>query len=376
MLRFLTAGETHGKCLVAILEGMCSNLPVDKERINKYLALRQGGYGRGGRMKIEKDRVSILSGVRGGLTLGSPIALMIENKDFGNWEHIMGDESCTDERKVTTPRPGHADLTGSLKYGHEDIRNVLERASARETAIRTAVGAVCAELLENLGIKVLSRVVSIGSVKDESDYSSKDFENRIDASDLRMYDEEKENEARELIDEAKKKGESLGGVIEIIVKNVPVGLGSYAQYDRKLDSILGGAILSVQAIKAVEIGEGIKNAYRFGSSAHDEIYFEDGDYKRKTNRAGGIEGGMSNGEDIVIRAFMKPIPTLYTPLDTVDIITKENVKATVERSDICAVSAASIVLETVCAFEIAKVILDKYDSDDFNVLKNAIKKVY
>lgn len=374
MLRFLTAGETHGKCLVAILEGMCSNLPVDKERINKYLALRQGGYGRGGRMKIEKDRVSILSGVRGGLTLGSPIALMIENKDFGNWEHIMGDESCTDEKTVTTPRPGHADLTGSLKYGHEDIRNVLERASARETAIRTAVGAVCAELLENLGIKVLSRVVSIGSVKDESDYSSDDFETRIGVSDLRMYDEEKENEARELIDEAKEKGESLGGVIEIIAKNVPAGLGSYAQYDRKLDSILGGAILSVQAIKAVEIGEGIKNAYRFGSSAHDEIYFEDGDYKRKTNRAGGIEGGMSNGEDIVIRAFMKPIPTLYTPLDTVDIITKEKVKATVERSDICAVSAASIVLETVCAFEIAKQILDKYDSDDFNVLKKAVLK--
>lgn len=374
MLRFLTAGETHGKCLVAILEGMCSNLHIDEERINKYLSLRQGGYGRGGRMKIEKDRVSILSGVRGGVTLGSPIALMIENKDFGNWEHIMGTISATDERKVTMPRPGHADLTGALKYGHSDIRNVLERASARETAIRTAVGAVCAELLEALGIKVLSRVVSIGSVEDKSDYSCEDFETRIDASDLRMYDEEKENEAKALIDEAKQKGESLGGVVEIIVRNVPAGLGSYAQYDRKLDSILGGAILSVQAIKAVEIGEGIKNAYRFGSDVHDEICYKDGEYKRKTNRAGGIEGGMSNGEDIVIRAFMKPIPTLYTPLDTVDIVTKESVKATVERSDICAVSAASIVLETVCAFEIAKEILNKYDSDDFNVLKKAVLK--
>lgn len=372
MLRFLTAGETHGKCLVAIIEGMCSNLHIDKEKINNYLKLRQGGYGRGGRMKIETDRISILSGVRGGYTLGSPIALMIENKDFKNWEKIMGDEYATDEKKVTTPRPGHADLTGALKYGHGDIRNVLERASARETAIRTAVGALCAQLLEELGIKLYSRVIQIGSVKDESGYDAADFEEKISNSDLRMYDETAESKCRELIGEAKRKGESLGGVVEVIVKNVPAGLGSYAQYDRKLDSILGGAILSVQAMKAVEIGEGVVNSSRFGSKVHDEIYLDDSGYHRKTNRAGGIEGGMSNGEDIVVRGYMKPIPTLYTPLDTVDIESGEAKKAAVERSDICAVSAASVVAESVCAFEIAKQILIKYDSDDFNVLKKQI----
>lgn len=374
MLRFLTAGETHGKCLVAILEGMCSNLYIDEEKINKYLQLRQGGYGRGGRMKIEKDSVQILSGIRGGYTLGSPIALMIENKDFKNWEHIMGAKEACDERKVTMPRPGHADLTGALKYGHEDIRNVLERASARETAIRTAVGAVCVQLLEALGIKLYSRVVAIGNVEDKSSYTAEDFEKRISESDLRMYDSKAEEDAIKLIDEAKQKGESLGGVIEIIIKNVPAGIGSYAHYDRKLDSILGGAILSIQAMKAVEIGDGIENAHNFGSKVHDEIYLKDGKYKRKTNHAGGIEGGMANGEDIVIRAFMKPIPTLYTPLDTVDLITGEAKKATVERSDVCAVSAASVVCETVCAFEIAKQILDKYDSDDFNILKEAVLK--
>ncbi len=374
MLRFLTAGETHGKCLVAILEGMCSNLYIDEEKINKYLALRQGGYGRGGRMKIEKDTIQILTGIRGGYTLGSPIALMIENKDFSNWDHIMGAKDATDEKKVTMPRPGHADLTGALKYGHSDIRNVLERASARETAIRTAVGAVCVQLLEALEIKLYSRVVSIGSVEDKSAFNPETFEERIGKSDLRMYDSKAEMEAIKLIDEAKRKGESLGGVIEIVIKNVPCGIGSYAHYDRKLDSILGSAILSIQAMKAVEIGDGIENAYNFGSKVHDEIYLKDGKYKRKTNHAGGIEGGMANGEDIVIKAFMKPIPTLYTPLDTVDFETGESKKATVERSDVCAVSAASVVCETVCAFEIAKQILEKYDSDDFNVLKQALLK--
>lgn len=370
MLRFLTAGETHGKCLVAILEGMCSNLRIDENEINEYLKLRQGGYGRGGRMKIETDRVQILSGVRGGVTLGSPIALMIENRDFENWENIMGTKFATDERKVTTPRPGHADLTGALKYGHSDIRNVLERASARETAIRTAVGAICIQLLKNLGIQIFSRVVAIGSVKDESSYTEDNFETKISNSDLRMYDSSAEEKAKQLIDKAKQNGESLGGVVEIAVKNVPAGLGSYVQYDRKADANLTMALMSIQAIKAVEIGDGIKNAYNFGSLVHDEIFYENEKFFRKTNRAGGIEGGMTNGEDIVMRAYMKPIPTLYTPLNTVDFITKESKKATVERSDICAVSAASIVCQSAVAFEIAKMILDKYDSDDFNVLKN------
>ncbi len=374
MLRFLTAGETHGKCLVAILEGMCSNLAIDEKKINEYLCLRQGGYGRGGRMKIETDTVEILSGVRGGKTLGSPIALLIKNKDFENWKNIMGTDFATDERKVTTPRPGHADLTGAIKYGHGDIRNVLERASARETAIRTAVGAVCAELLEALGIKIYSRVVAVGNVKDETGYEKEDFEKRISASEMRMYDKDAEEKAKKLIDEAKQKGESLGGVIEVIVKNVPAGLGSYVSYDRKADAALCGAMMSIQAIKAAEIGDGICNAYRFGSDVHDEITLENGKYKRRTNRAGGIEGGMTNGEDIVIRAYMKPIPTLYTPLDTVDFLTGEPKKATVERSDICAVSAASVVCLAAAAFEIAKMILDKYDSDDFNVLKKNFDK--
>lgn len=369
MLRFLTAGETHGKCLVAILEGMCSNLPIDASKIDEYLKLRQGGYGRGGRMKIETDSVQILSGVRGGYTLGSPIALMIENRDFKNWERIMGVSEATDERKVTMPRPGHADLTGALKYGHGDIRNVLERASARETAIRTAVGGVCVQLLEALGIKILSRVVSVGNVVDKSLYTAEDFEEKISNSQMRMYDKQSEQQAIKLIDEAKAKGESLGGVCEVIIKNVPKGLGSYVHYDRKADALLSMAMMSIQAIKAVEIGDGIENASNFGSNVHDEIYFKSGNFKRKTNRAGGIEGGMTNGEDIVIRAYMKPIPTLYTPLNTVDFVTGEAKKATVERSDICAVSAASVVCLAAAAFEIAKMILDKYDSDDFNVLK-------
>ena len=362
MLRFLDAGETHGKCLVAIIEGLPSNLEIDVEKINAMLALRQGGYGRGGRMKIESDSVEILSGVRGGKTLGSPVALMIKNRDWKNWESIMGSEQASDERAVYVARPGHADLTGALKYAHEDMRNVLERASARETAIRTAVGAVAEQLLGSIGIELVSRTVSVGDVYDTTvvDYSRcrAEFTNE-----MRMYDSAAAAKAVELIDKAKRDGESVGGVEEVAARGVAAGLGSYAHYDRKLDSQLAGALMSVQAIKGVEVGIGFEASQRPGSRVHDEIVY-DGKFARATNNAGGIEGGMSNGEPIIVRAAMKPIPTLYTPLGSVDIRDKSEAKASVERSDICAVPACGIVCEAVVAFELARAVCDKFCSDN------------
>ena len=331
MLRFLDAGETHGKCLAAIIEGLPSNLALDMDKINARLALRQGGYGRGGRMKIETDRVEILTGVRGGKTLGSPVTLLIRNRDFENWKDTMGTEESNGRRAVYVPRPGHADLTGALKYRHDDMRNVLERASARETAIRTAVGAVAQQLLSELGIETWSRTVRIGSVEDTSLVSDDDVVERIAASELRMYDEQATQEAKRLIDTAREAGESLGGVVEVVARGVVPGLGSYVQYDRKLDALLAGALMSVQAIKGVEIGLGFEAAERMGSQVHDSISYQGG-FTRATNRAGGIEGGMSNGEPIVIRAAMKPIPTLYKPLGSVDLRDKKPVEASVERS--------------------------------------------
>lgn len=368
MLRFLDAGETHGKCLTAIVEGLPSNLVVDIEKINARLALRQGGYGRGGRMKIETDRVEILSGVRGGKTLGSPVALLIRNKDFENWKEIMGTESSNGARPVFVPRPGHADLTGALKYRHEDMRNVLERASARETAIRTAVGALAQQLLEQLGIEVMSRTVSIGSAVDTACVDYSDYVQRVAASDLRMYGEEAAREAVELIDTAKEAGESLGGVVEVVARGVMPGLGSYVHYDRKLDGALAGALMSVQAIKGVAFGLGFEAAARMGSKVHDPILY-DNVFARSSNNAGGIEGGMSNGEPIVVRAAMKPIPTLYRPLASVDLRDKSKVEASVERSDICAVPACGVVCEAVVAFELAKAVTDKFGGDSMEELK-------
>lgn len=368
MLRFLDAGETHGKCLTAIVEGLPSNLVVDIEKINARLALRQGGYGRGGRMKIETDRVEILSGVRGGKTLGSPVALLIRNKDFENWKEIMGTESSNGARPVFVPRPGHADLTGALKYRHEDMRNVLERASARETAIRTAVGALAQQLLEQLGVEVMSRTVSIGSAVDTACVDYSDYVQRVAASDLRMYGEEVAREAVELIDTAKEAGESLGGVVEVVARGVVPGLGSYVHYDRKLDGALAGALMSVQAIKGVAFGLGFEAAARMGSKVHDPILY-DNVFARSSNNAGGIEGGMSNGEPIVVRAAMKPIPTLYRPLASVDLRDKSKVEASVERSDICAVPACGVVCEAVIAFELAKAVTDKFGGDSMEELK-------
>ncbi|MBE7026744.1 MAG: chorismate synthase [Ruminococcaceae bacterium] len=371
MLRFLDAGETHGKALVAIIEGLPANLSIDTDKINEMLKKRQGGYGRGGRMKIETDTVEILSGVRGKKTLGSPVALMIKNKDYQNWENIMSPEFSNGERAVYVARPGHADLTGALKYDHEDMRNVLERASARETAIRTAVGAVCKQLLSELGISVMSRVVSIGDVADASVVNYDNYENNISSNELRMYDAALVDEAKKLIDKAKQEGESLGGVVEVVALGVPAGLGSYVQFDKKIDARIGGAIMSVQAIKGVEFGIGFEASKRFGSKVHDEILYSDG-YKRRTNNAGGIEGGMTNGEPVVMRAAMKPIPTLYTPLKSVNIKDKSVADASVERSDICAVSACSVVCEAVLAFELASAVCEKFCSDNMGELAKSV----
>lgn len=365
MLRFLDAGETHGKCLTAIIEGLPSGLSVSEERINALLALRQRGYGRGGRMKIETDTVEILSGVRGGVTLGSPVTLLVRNRDFENWSHIMGTAQSTEERGVYVPRPGHADLTGALKYAHRDMRNVLERASARETAIRTAVGGVCEALLEALGIHLISHVLSIGSVCDPTDWNVENFEEKVTSSEVRMCSAQAQQAAMSLIDDAKAAGESLGGVVEVIATGLPPGLGSSVHFDRKLDAALAGALMSIQAIKGVEVGLGFASASIPGSHVHDPICAS---YTRPTNHAGGIEGGMSNGQPIVLRAAMKPIPTLYSPLESVDTRTGECVKATVERSDICAVPACSIVCQAVVAFELAKAVLEKFGSDSMDEL--------
>lgn len=362
MLRYFTAGETHGKCLTVIVEGMPSGVKISIDKINEQLARRQQGYGRGGRMAIEKDTAEILSGVRAGFTLGSPIAMKIENKDWKNWEEIMGAEQSNGKREVDCPRPGHADLTGGMKYNHKDLRNVLERASARETAARVAVGALVRQAVEPFGIEFLSHVKRIGAVEDTADVNSEGFFERVSASPVSFGDEEASKRAMEYIDKVKADGESCGGVVEIIVKGVPAGLGSYVHYDRKLDANIAFSVMSVQAIKGVEIGMGFGVTQTEGSKVHDEIKY-DGGFSRITNNAGGIEGGMSNGEPIIVRAAMKPIPTLYNPLRTVNIKDKSVHKATVERSDVCAVPACSVVIEAVTAFEITKAFLDKFSGD-------------
>lgn len=369
MLRYFTAGETHGKCLTAIIEGVPAGVEISIDKINEQLARRQQGYGRGGRMKIEKDSAQILSGVRGGITLGSPIAIKIENKDWQNWENIMGTENATDERSVSCPRPGHADLTGGMKYNHRDMRNVLERASARETAARVAVGALVRQILEPFGVEFLSHVKRIGDVEDNGNINDQGFFERVKNSPVSFGDEESAKRAMEYIDNIKAQGESCGGVVEIIVKGVPAGLGSYVHYDRKLDANLAFGVMSVQAIKGVEIGMGFGVSEVPGSHVHDEIVY-DGEFSRLTNNAGGIEGGMSNGEPIIVRAAMKPIPTLYNPLKTVNIQDKTEHKATVERSDVCAVPACAVVVEAAVAFEIAKAFLEKFSGDCMADIKN------
>lgn len=371
-MRFLTAGESHGPKLVGIIEGLPAGTTLRQEVIDECLRRRQSGPGRGGRMAIEQDRVQILSGVRGGVSTGAPITLEIENRDFANWSRIMavGEEADFESRKVSAPRPGHADLTGALKY-RTDVRNILERASARETAMRVAVGSVARQLLSALGVVIRGRVLSVGDVQVQAEESPELWQ-RVSVSEWAMGEPAAEHAANQQLSEARAHGESLGGLIEIQALNVPLGLGSHVQWDRKLDGRLAQAVLSVQAIKGVEFGLGFEAWRRFGSKVHDPIDYQAGvGFGRLSNHAGGLEGGMSNGEPIVLRAVMKPIPTLYQPLATVHLETKEKLAASVERSDVCAVPAATVVLEHVVAWTLADAVLEKFPADSFVELQNA-----
>jgi len=381
MLRYLTAGESHGPQLTAIMEGMPAGLEISAESVNIDLARRQGGYGRGGRMQIERDTVSILSGVRWGETLGSPITLAIMNRDWENWQEKMSvKESGRDEKiRVTRSRPGHADLPGIMKYGHKDVRNILERSSARETAIRVAVGSLAKSFLAVFNISVFGYVAELGGIVAERPDEAKDtIKEMIAASPFYTYDKAAEQRMKSLVDRARESGDSVGGVIEVVTTGIPVGLGSHVHWDRKLDARISFAVMSVQAIKGVEFGLGFEAARRSGSLVHDEIYYdsarigkgESSCFYRKSNNAGGIEGGISNGEDIVVRAAMKPIPTLYAPLNTIDISTKEPIQATVERSDVCAVPAATVVIESVVALEIANAFLEKFGGDSIQEIRS------
>lgn len=342
--RFLTAGESHGKALTAIIEGVPAGFSIDEDFINEELKRRQSGYGRGGRMKIETDRVEITSGVRFGKTLGSPITLVIKNKDFENWQKIMSSsaQDLTDEKSFTTCRPGHADYAGSVKYGHKDLRNILERSSARKTAIEVAVGAVAKLILKEFGITADSRVLQIGN-------SQSDFDAEID--------------------KAREEGITLGGRFEVVFKNLPVGLGSYVHYDRKLDGKIAQMVMSIPAVKSVSIGDG-EDAHRLnGREFHDEMFLENGKIVRKTNHAGGLEGGMTNGEELVVRANMKPIPTMRSPLNTVDLASLTETTAHFERSDVCAVEACAVIAEARIACTIVDEFLLKFGGDSLDEMK-------
>ncbi len=376
-MRFLTAGESHGKCLLTVIEGIPAGLTLTKEDIDKELARRQHGYGRGGRMKIEQDQVEILSGVRGGLTLGSPVALSISNRDWENWRDTMSPEpeaNLTD-RAVTHPRPGHVDLSGAIKYGHRDMRNVLERSSARETAARVAAGAVAKKLLQTLGIEIVSHVISIGPAALTRSLSLEEILSNAPVSPVFCADPHAERLMLAEIDRAKAQGDTLGGVFEIICLNLPVGLGSYVHWDRKLDGRLAQSIMSIQAVKGVEIGLGFAGARMPGSQVQDEImYTSERGFYHPTNNAGGLEGGVTNGEPLVIRAAMKPIPTLMQPLKSVDFLTKKPYQAAIERSDVCAVPAAAVVGEAAAAFTLAEAVLEKFGGDSMEELGSRVKQ--
>lgn len=380
-MRYFTAGESHGPELTAIIEGLPAGMPLTVEDINIELARRQTGYGRGGRMLIEKDQVRITSGVRHGKTLGSPVTLVVENKDWKNWTTVMSvsevEEMERHLRRVAKPRPGHADLVGGMKYHHHDLRNVLERSSARETTMRVAIGAVCKKLLSLLDITVAGHVVKLGgiSVNPENYPSAAEIKAISEKSELRVIDPSVEQAMKDLIDQTKKNGDTIGGIVEVQLDNVPAGLGSYVQWDKKLDAKIAQAVVSINAFKAVEFGIGFEMANLPGSQVMDEIQWDqEKGYTRKTNRLGGFEGGMTNGETLIVRGVMKPIPTLYKPLLSVDIDTKEPYKASIERSDSTAVPAASVVCENVVATVVAGEILEKFASDSFEELVEEVSR--
>ena len=373
MLRYLTSGESHGQSLISIIDGIPANIELNIDEINEELRKRQGGHGRGGRMKIEKDKINIIGGVRGKKTIGSPISFEIKNKDFENWAKYMSpmEDIDVESRIVENVRPGHADLVGCLKYDFEDARNVLERSSARETASRVAVGAICKQVLKNFDIDFVSHVVQIGGIKDNNIYDFDYIKENVDSSPIRCVNKEIEEKIIDRIDSCKVEGDTLGGVVEIRVKNLIPGMGSYTHFDKKIDGNLAMHLMSVQAIKGVEIGIGFDVSMKLGSQVMDEIVFStEKGVLRKTNNLGGIEGGMTTGEELIIRCAMKPIPTLYKPLNSINMNTLESYKASVERSDTCAVPACSIVCENVVAFVICQFFLDKIGGDNLEDLKN------
>ncbi|WP_295506549.1 chorismate synthase [uncultured Streptococcus sp.] len=380
-MRYLTAGESHGPRLTAIIEGVPAGLPLTADYINAELKRRQGGYGRGARMKIESDQVEITSGVRHGLTMGGPITLNVTNLDHQKWLEIMSaadvDEKKKGLRKITKPRPGHADLVGGMKYRFDDLRNSLERSSARETTMRVAVGAVAKRLLEEIGVEVANHIVTFGGIDIDvpNNLTVAEIKERAAQSEVSIVNPEREEEIKTYIDQIKKDGDTIGGVIETIVGGVPVGLGSYVQWDKKLDAKIAQGVVSINAFKGVEFGVGFEAGRLKGSQVMDEILWSEEDgFTRRTNNLGGFEGGMTNGQPIVVRGVMKPIPTLYKPLMSVDIETHEPYKATVERSDPTALPAAGVVMESVVATVLATEVLEKFSSDNLEELKDAVAR--
>ena len=380
-MRYLTAGESHGPRLTAIIEGVPAGLPLTADYINAELKRRQGGYGRGARMKIESDQVEITSGVRHGLTMGGPLTLNVTNLDHQKWLEIMSaadaDEKKKRLRKITKPRPGHADLVGGMKYRFNDLRNSLERSSARETTMRVAVGAVAKRLLEEIGVEVASHIVTFGGIDIDvpNNLTVTEIKERAAQSEVSIVNPEREEEIKDYIDQIKKDGDTIGGVIETIVGGVPVGLGSYVQWDKKLDAKIAQGVVSINAFKGVEFGVGFEAGRLKGSQVMDEILWSEEDgFTRRTNNLGGFEGGMTNGQPIVVRGVMKPIPTLYKPLMSVDIETHEPYKATVERSDPTALPAAGVVMESVVATVLATEVLEKFSSDNLEELKDAVAR--
>lgn len=390
MLRFLTAGESHGKGVVVILEGMPANVPISIPKLQEEMQKRKKGAGSGGRQLIEDDKIDIISGIRFGKTLGSPIAILVPNKDFPNWGDKMSteeqDEDFVEKLKVQKPRPGHADLAGAQKYNFDDVRNVLERASARETTARVAAGAICKQLLEHFGIRIASHTIQIGTMRlpltssfletdnpEANGYSFEDVQGSYTKHpETRCIDTATSEKMVELVNQTRKDMNTLGGCIEIWAVGVPVGLGSHVHYDQKLDGQLAQALMSVPSVKAVEIGEGVQSARAFGTEVHDEIVYKNG-YSRTSNRAGGIEGGITNGMPVITRVYHKPISTIYKPLKTVNIKTKEPSVATVERSDICVVPRAGVVSESMVAFVLARAMLEKFGGDEFGDIQLALK---
>ena len=380
-LLFLTSGESHGKALNTIIEGVPAGLSLTREYITEQLLRRQRGYGRGGRMKIEKDKVEILSGVRYGVTLGSPISLLIYNKDWPNWTDKMAVEPVeTPVEKLQMPRPGHADFAGMVKYHSDDLRNILERSSARETTMRVAAGAVARRLLEEFGIRILGHVVRIGS--ESTSFSAVSISKRLPKSQLDEFISKVENspmacadkavtkKMMKLIDQAKEKGDSLGGLFEVTATGVPVGLGSHVHWERKLDAAIARAMMSINAMKSVEIGLGREVSELFGSQVHDELFYDDKGFYRNRNHAGGIEGGMTNGEPVVVRVAMKPLPTMPTPLRSVDVGSKQPRQAHYERADVCAVPAAVVVAEAMLALVLADALMGKLGGDSIYEMKS------